>query len=207
MTNPRYTAIALVIDQSGSMSPLKDETEQGINGFLDQRRTGNNHCSVLITRFSTGIHITRSHDISHVMPFAMEINGATALLDAIGETITYLGEELSALDEAMRPGNVLVAIMTDGLENASQAWTRERVRVAIERQQNEYNWQFLYMGANQDAILTGAEMGIPSHSSITYAATDGGTKAVTNAMDSYAVSVMSGASPQITEEQRKEAKG
>ncbi len=90
------------------------------------------------------------------------------MLDAIGRSVIALGERLAALPDAERPGTVVVAIMTDGMENASREFTHEAVKELITRQEQAYNWQFLYMGADQDAIEVGARIGVRADRSLTY---------------------------------------
>jgi hypothetical protein len=96
--------------------------------------------------------------------------GWTALLDAMGRTIAALGEELSNMPEAARPGQVIVMTMTDGKENASQYYTREQIASMVAHQQSVYSWQFMYLGANQDAISVAADMGISASASMNYRA-------------------------------------
>jgi hypothetical protein len=86
--------------------------------------------------------------------------GSTALLDAIGRTVTELGQKLAATPEAERPGQVIVAIFTDGYENASRQFDLHQINDLITQQRNTYNWQFLFLAANQDAIATAAQIGI-----------------------------------------------
>lgn len=205
MTNPQYTAIALVIDCSGSMQHLKDEVEQSVNAFIDQRRSETGQRTLMITTFSDAVRTVRSTSVEHVMPFRMNTGGVTALYDAIGDTIEALGRELAALHEEVRPATVIVAIFTDGYENASQRWNSSALNGLISQQRNDYKWEFLYMGANQDAILEAGKIGIPSRSSVTYSPTDMGTHSVINTMDAYVASAASGLTPEVTDQQRKEA--
>jgi hypothetical protein len=86
--------------------------------------------------------------------------GSTALLDAIGRTIDELGQRLADTPEALRPGTTIVAILTDGLENASTRFTWQEVAARIRHQQDHYQWQFLFLGAQQDAIATAANLNI-----------------------------------------------
>jgi hypothetical protein len=86
--------------------------------------------------------------------------GTTALLDAIGRTIDELGARLAAMPAADRPGKVIFVIITDGLENASREYTREQVFQRIRHQSDVYGWEFVYLGAKQDAIAAGAQVGI-----------------------------------------------
>jgi hypothetical protein len=92
----------------------------------------------------------------------------TALHDAMGRLITDAGNQLAALPESRRPGTVIVAIMTDGLENASKEWTAPAVKALVEQQTTQWGWQFLYLGADQDAIEVGASVGIGRDRSVTY---------------------------------------
>ena len=205
VTNPQYTAIALVIDCSGSMSHLKTEVEQSVNAFIGTRKTEAGQRSMMITTFSDVVHLMPSVSVEHIMPFRMVIGGMTALYDAIGETVQRLGMELYSLHEDVRPGHVIVAIFTDGYENSSQLWTSAAINKLISQQRDDYSWEFLYMGANQDAILEANKIGIPSRSSVTYNTSRQGTRSVINTMDAYVASAAAGITPEVTEQQRKEA--
>jgi len=103
--------------------------------------------------------------------------GCTALLDAIGETIDDLGRRLAALNEADRPGQVIVAILTDGLENASHRFTWKEIAAKIKNQTDAYKWIFLFLGANQDAIATAANLSIAANNAANYVADAAGSKA------------------------------
>jgi hypothetical protein len=107
--------------------------------------------------------------VSQVPPLALQPRGTTALLDAMGRLVTDAGAELAALPEDRRPGTVIVAVMTDGLENASREWTHPAIRSLVEQQTRDYGWQFLYMGADQDAVEVGRSLGVTAGSSVTYA--------------------------------------
>ena len=101
--------------------------------------------------------------------------GPTALLDAIGRTINTIGERLDKTPEPGRPGKVIVAILTDGLENASQEFKRKEIFKMIKHQREVYSWEFVFLGAKQDAISTGAKMGIPIANAVTFSESPGGT--------------------------------
>ena len=97
-----------------------------------------------------------------------EPRGTTALLDAIGRTVTELSSALAAVPEEEKPSKVIVVIMTDGLENSSRLFSKDNVLAMITDQRDIYKWDFVYLGANQDAIATAAMMGIDAASAITY---------------------------------------
>ena len=103
--------------------------------------------------------------------------GSTALLDAIGRTADELGERLAAMPENGRPGQVIVAILTDGLENSSQTCTWNDIARVIKHQTEQYRWTFLFLGANQDAIATAAQLNIAAFNASPYAADAAGLRA------------------------------
>lgn len=104
--------------------------------------------------------------------------GMTALLDAIGRTINTTGERLAAMAEEQRPGKVIFVILTDGQENTSREMTLEQINQMITRQTEVYNWDFVFIGANQDAIQTGSQLGIGAGNSLSYNATGEETREV-----------------------------
>jgi hypothetical protein len=106
--------------------------------------------------------------VADIGPLVLQPRGNTALLDSMARLILESGRRLAKLPEEQRPGTVIVAIMTDGLENSSREWTHGAVKQLVERQTTDYGWQFLYMGADQDAIEVGSQMGIPAAQSVTY---------------------------------------
>jgi len=103
-------------------------------------------------------------------------DGSTALLDAIGRTIDETGARLAAMSEADRPGKVIIAILTDGEENSSGTFTWAQISDMIRHQQDVYKWEFLFLGANQDAIATAARMNISRNSSANFFQTDKGIR-------------------------------
>ena len=106
--------------------------------------------------------------VADVPPLDLQPRNMTALHDAMGRLITDAGAELAALPESRRPGTVIVAIMTDGLENASKEWTGAAIKALVEQQSTTYGWTFMYMGADQDAVEVGASLGIAREHAVTY---------------------------------------
>lgn len=115
----------------------------------------------------------------------LEPRGGTALYDALGRLITDTGTELAARPESERPGTVLVVVLTDGHENSSQEWTHEAVKAAITRQEGEYSWSFLFLGANMDAVAVGEQLGFSADRSITHQPSPAGVEGVFAAAASY----------------------
>ncbi len=181
-----YMHIVLVLDRSGSMQSIRDDTMGGVNRFLADQQAQPGRATFTLALFDDQHDVIHNHEeIANVRPLTVVDyvpRGWTALLDAIGRSINSTGTWLRMLPEDRRPGKVLFAIMTDGMENASKEFTREQINRMIEHQRDKYKWEFVYLGANQDAISVGNSYGIPMASSMTYAANAVGTA---NVMDSF----------------------
>jgi len=190
MTNNsnNLTEIAFILDQSGSMDSIKAGTLEGVNAFLDQQKKENSDYPVRfsLTLFSTKIEARHSSIPVTEVPSLNDTtylpDGGTALLDAIGITIDSLGKRLAETLEAERPAKVIVAIMTDGEENSSRVFTWDQINEKIKHQTEVYKWEFLFMGANQDAIANASRINISVESSTNYYQQDGSAKHVLRAM-------------------------
>lgn len=169
MTNPNLTHIYFLLDRSGSMQSIKDDTEGGFNAFIAEQRQQPTECKVTLAQFDNEYEeIYRDVPVADVPPLRLQPRGSTALLDSIGRLVTSAGQRLAELPDDERPGVVIVGIMTDGHENASHEWTHPAVKALIEQQTTTYNWQFLYLGADQDAIEVGASIGVAAANAMTY---------------------------------------
>ena len=169
MTNTDLTHLYFLLDRSGSMQTIKDDTEGGFNAFIEEQRRQPGECRVTLAQFDTEYEqVYADQPIADVPALRLQPRGTTALLDSIGRLVTTAGERLARLPEAERPGSVVVGIMTDGLENASREYTHAAVKALIERQTRDHGWQFLYMGADQDAIEVGASIGVDAAHAVTY---------------------------------------
>ena len=184
MTNPDYTALLFIIDRSGSMYSIKDDMEGGINGVLEEQKKLPGDVTVDVAYFD--YELTYDDRFLSLDSASIEIHprGSTALHDAIVMSTSKFGDALSQLPEEDRPGTVLVTIVTDGQENASRESNISHVKALITQQQDVYNWQFLFLGANQDALQTGESFGLRKGASMTYTATRGGTVDASNFMAS-----------------------
>lgn len=208
MTDPDYTAIKLVLDRSGSMDSIRKATEEAVNGFVKEQAKLPGRATIAIAQFDNVYEtVNASIPADQVPEYRLHPRNSTALLDAIGLAITEFGDELSALPESQRPGNVILAIMTDGYENSSREWTYEKIEKLVTHQQDVYGWNILYLGANQDAIATGAKMGMRVNSSITYDASYEGTQSVVASASNYTTTTRSGIAAAFTDEDRKAATG
>jgi hypothetical protein len=169
MTKADLTHIYVLLDRSGSMQSIKTDIEGGFAAFVEEQQRAPGECRVTLAQFDDRYDVVYSSvPVTQVPPLDLQPRGRTALLDAMGRLITSAGDELAALPETVRPGTVILAVMTDGLENASQEWTRPGIKALVEQQSEKYSWQFLYMGADQDAIEVGAGVGVAGAASVTY---------------------------------------
>ena len=185
MTDPTYTDITMVLDRSGSMQSIKDDTIGGFDAFISEQRRLPGRCTVSLVQFDNLYEeVYTGRDLADVPSLTLVPRGSTAMLDAIGRAVNATGARLAAMPEDERPATVIVGIMTDGLENASREFTYPMVKALIEQQEQVYGWTFMYMGANQDAIEVGASLGVARDRSLTYA----GPK-VAAAMGAYSASV------------------
>lgn len=170
MTNPNLTHLYFLLDRSGSMQSIRDDTIGGFDAFIAEQRHHPGDCRVSLAQFDDRYEPVYSDlPIGEVPGLVLQPRGRTALLDAIGRLVTDAGRHLAGMLEAERPGTVIVGIMTDGYENASQEWTHAAIRALIEQQTRTYAWEFLYLGADQDAIEVGTSLGVPANRSMTYA--------------------------------------
>lgn len=174
-----YTHIAMVLDRSGSMTGTRDDTIGGVNRFIADQKSAPGQATLTLGLFDHEYHLV--HDATNIKDArpltrnTYQPRGTTALLDAIGRTIDRTGEHLQGLEESDRPEKVLFVIVTDGQENASQNFTIEKINKKIEHQRAVYKWEFVFLGANQDAITSASKIGISAGSTMTYAANSFGT--------------------------------
>jgi len=162
--NKKLTEIAYILDRSGSMQPLVESAISGFNTFLkDQQETpGDANFTLVLFDDEYLLHADRA-PIAEVQPLDAKSyvpRSCTALLDAIVRTINNIGKKLAKTPEEDRPGKVIIAIYTDGYENASTDYDAKKIRKMIRHQTKNYNWEFLFLAANEDAIATAASYGI-----------------------------------------------
>ncbi|HBD92996.1 MAG TPA: hypothetical protein DC057_02360 [Spirochaetia bacterium] len=178
--NNNLTEIVFILDRSGSMQSLVDDTIGGFNSFVENQKKlpGEAHLTTVLFDemyeiLHNGVNLKSINPLTRTEYYA---RGMTALLDAIGKTINTVGERLSDMNEKNRPHKVIFVITTDGAENASKEFNQQQIKSMIEHQTNRYNWEFVFLGANMDAVSVGDSYGITR--SATYSATSEGTKSV-----------------------------
>lgn len=165
--------ITYILDRSGSMQSLASDAIGGFNSFLasQQQLPGRANFTLVLFDHEYLVPVV-AQPIADVAPLTAKTyipRGQTALLDAIGRTIDETGMRLATLPEAERPEKVIIAIFTDGLENASRVFTSERVARMINHQQSIYKWEFIFLAANQDAIQSAKNLAIPAQNAVNVA--------------------------------------
>ena len=168
------THIAVLLDRSGSMGVVKDETISGFNYFLKEQKAAGDNASFTLVQFDSEstdvVHEARPvRDVPDLNQDTYQPRGSTPLLDALGQTIISTGKTLAAIPEAKRPDKVVFVVITDGEENASHQFTKARVKEMIDLQTGVYKWQFIYLGANQDAFAEAGAVGIPAATAANFA--------------------------------------
>jgi uncharacterized protein YegL len=174
------TDIVMVLDRSGSMSGCQDATIKGFNEFIEAQKKEPGEATLTLAQFDDVYEIVHNGvalaDVPALTSTTFVPRATTALLDAIGKTINATGQRLSAMPEEDRPEKVLFVIITDGFENASKEYQRDQVLGMITEQRDTYKWEFVFIGANADAIASATAMGIPLQNVVKYTATPEGTQ-------------------------------
>lgn len=191
-----YTDITIVLDRSGSMESIKTDTIGGFNEFIKKQKAVPGTATISLFKFD---HVFESEYDGRDLQKAPELTqetyvprGSTALVDAICEGIDRAGKRLKHMDDRERPEKIVFVIITDGYENASVKYAMKDASDRIQHQTDKYGWQFLFLGANQDAIATAAGYGISRGQTLTYAANRVGTNAFYNSVSDNIASYRTG---------------
>lgn len=180
------TEVIFILDMSGSMSPYTQDTIGGYNKLLEDQKKAAGDANVTTVCFDNRyILIHDRKNIKEVEPITEKEyypSGTTALLDAIGKTIRDVGKKLADMNEADRPSQVIVTIITDGYENASREYTWSQVQSMIKEQREKYSWIFTFIGANIDVEKMSDDLGIDKRLAKKYTASSKGTGAVYGTM-------------------------
>lgn len=199
-----FTSINVVLDRSGSMGGFTGDTIGGFNTFLKEQKAVPGEALFTLALFDH--EYTLIHDCVPIAQVPELTNttyvprGSTALLDALGRTITATGAKLAAMKEEDRPSKVLFVVITDGEENASREFIHAKIMEMIKHQTEVYKWQFIYLGANQDAIQAGNKMGFNYGANASHAYFQGGggtAKLYSSISDSMALSRRTGQAMKI----------
>ena len=174
------TELVFILDRSGSMAGLESDTVGGFNAMIDKQKKAAGEAivsTVLFDNISVVIH--DRVDVQKIEPMTGEqyaVCGCTALLDAIGGAIHHIGNVHKYARNEDVPEKTMFIITTDGMENASRRYSAERVKQMIERQKAKYGWEFMFLGANIDAVETAGRIGIDANRAVNYHSDSKGTR-------------------------------
>jgi hypothetical protein len=202
MTRPNYVDITLLIDRSASMAPLGREMVVGLNEFVQahQKFPVRQDVTFSLVQFDHEFRVDiDAVDLGTVTRFPEGLyqpRGNTAFWDALGQGIDETGDRLRAIPEPDRPSQVLFAVITDGVENASWKYAPDQLRLMVDHQRANYLWQFAFFGANQDSVREGGRIGLKASEVGDWDATSAGLSAVWERLTSRSLAYRrSGKSP------------
>ena len=185
-TENNITELVFILDRSGSMGGLESDTIGGFNSLLEKQKKQEGECFVTTVLFDH--EIVTLHDrvaLQDIKPLTEEdytVRGCTALIDAIGTSIEHIEGIHKYIRKEDVPQNTMFVIITDGMENASRKFNSAEVKAMIERKKEESGWEFLFIGANIDAVETAAHIGISGDRAVNYHADERGTGVVYDAV-------------------------
>ncbi|MBQ7122428.1 MAG: VWA domain-containing protein [Clostridia bacterium] len=180
------TELVFILDRSGSMAGLESDTIGGFNAMIEKQKKQDGECYVSTVLFDNETQVIHDRvklcDIRPMTDSDYNVRGCTALIDAIGGAIHHIGNIHKYARPEDIPENTMFVITTDGMENASHKYTSDKVKAMIERQKEKYGWEFLFIGANIDAVETAARYGISKDKAVNYNADSKGTNIVYEAV-------------------------
>ena len=180
------TELVLILDKSGSMAGLESDTIGGFNSMLEKQKKASGECNITTVLFDHNYELLHDRiDIRGVSKLTQEdytVGGSTALIDAIGKTIFKINNVQKNTAKEFKAEKVLFVIITDGDENASRDCNAEDVKRLIQEQKEKYGWEFIFLGANIDAVSTASSLGIGPNLSAEYLADSEGTRLSFDAM-------------------------
>ena len=166
------TEMVFILDKSGSMSGLEADTIGGFNSMIERQKKEEGEALVSTVLFSNESRVIHDRvDLRKIEPLTDRqyyVGGCTALIDAIGGAIHHIGNVHKYAREEDRPEHTVFVITTDGMENASHRYTSDQVKAMVQRQKEKYGWEFLFLGANIDAVETAAHFGICEDRAVTF---------------------------------------
>ena len=184
--NNNITELVFILDRSGSMAGLESDTVGGFNAMIEKQKGQEGECFVSTVLFDDESEVLHDRIKLESVPKMTDrdytVRGCTALIDAIGGAIHHIGNIHKYARNEDVPEHTLFVITTDGMENSSHRYSADKVKRMIERQKERYGWEFLFIGANIDAVETAARYGIDRDRAVNYKADKKGTRVLYDAV-------------------------
>lgn len=201
MVDENYTHLLVIADRSGSMRPVAQDMIGGLDSLFTEQGRLDGKCLVDFVQFDDTYEKVFTDVPAYAAKAVLEPRGMTALLDAVGRAVTEFGNKLAGMQERKRPGKVLVVVVTDGHENASKEYTRETIKEMVTKQTDKYNWEFIFLGANMDAVGEARTLGIRMDNALTFDTNNIG--AASASLNSYTTTYRGTGNAAFTTEDRK----
>lgn len=209
-----YTHISVILDRTGSMESIRDDTIGGFNTFLKDQQAQSNAATLTLVQFDTQdpyekIHSFRPiHEVPELTHETFVPRASTPLLDAIGRGINDLEHHLAGMEETHKPSKVILMIITDGQENSSKEFRREQIVKMLQQKQTQDKWQILFLSADLDAINDAEQYGIQRRSSLAFDKAADGVRAAfgsaSRSVSRYRESTDGSYKVEFTEEDRQQ---
>lgn len=187
------TEIIFIIDASGSMYSLRDDTIGGFNQMIEDQKKEEGEAIITTVLFNSSVNVVHKRlnikDVPAMSEKTYTPRGTTALLDAVGTTIGDIKAAQDKMDDSKKPENTMVVITTDGMENASKEYKQPQIKEMLEDYQKNYGWKFVFIGANIDSVKTAENMGVVRGMSANYVPDKEGTETLYGTVSKAVTSV------------------
>lgn len=200
-----YTAMLLVVDRSGSMASIRTEVEESLAGLIASQAKEPGLTTVDVVTFDTEQSLDYQMAAPEAVKILIEPRGGTALLDTLFMSIEGFSKSIAALPEHAQPGKKIVVVATDGEENSSTLVKHAAVKELVKSKQNHDGFEMVFLGANQDAVLEGTNLGFQADASLTFDADSMGVASMAQAASRFVSDARSGHRKGFTEAERDSA--
>ena len=207
MSDPNYTALMLIIDRSGSMSSIRDDMVGGLTTLVEEQKKQPGLLTISVVSFDNQVELQHQMATPDSVAIQLEPRGGTALYDAIGFGLNTLQADVDALPDHAKPETVQVVVVTDGHENASGEYNGVTVKNLVTEKTKDHNWDIVFLGANQDAVMKAAELGIERDRSMTYGANPDGVSSASESLNRYVSDRRRGGATSFSPEERRKSSG
>ena len=207
MSDPNYTALMLIVDRSGSMSSIRDDMVGGLTTLVEEQKKQPGLLTISMVSFDNQVELQYQMATPDGVTIQLEPRGGTALFDAMGFGLNTMQADIDALPDHAKPDTVQVVVVTDGHENASGEYSGTTIKNLVTEKTKNQNWDIVFLGANQDAVMKAAELGIMRDRSMTYGANRDGVSNAAESMSRYMSDRRKGSHTAFSPEERRKSSG